>query len=101
VAAMVFDLLATGWLVPWTALITGLAMWQPFITDYEHRFQTSHGLYLWWFQHQPVVGALHLGWSILVVLVVLALPTRWLGLGTSSDSDPQHLDVETPAPQND
>jgi hypothetical protein len=73
-AAAVFDLVATRSRVPWLTLITTLALWQPFVTNFPDRFSTSTGLTLWWFQHPHVVACLHLAW----VVVVLALPARSL-----------------------
>ena len=78
-AALVFDLLATGWTVPWTALVTAIALWQPFAPDFAHRFATEHGLALWWFAHPWTVGVVHLAWSAAVVLFVTVTPGRWLG----------------------
>jgi hypothetical protein len=79
VAALVFDLLATRWVVPWTALVTAIVLWQPFSKDFAHRFTTEHGLNLWWFQHPGTVGAVHLAWSAAMVLLVVAVPPGWLG----------------------
>jgi hypothetical protein len=73
-AAAVFDLLGTGWTIPWTTLGTVLILWQPFVLDFSHRLQTTTGLTHWWFAHQGSVGALHLIWSLLVVVLVFALP---------------------------
>ena len=82
-AAAVFDLLATRWLVPWTTLVTGVVLWQPFVLDYPRRFETSHGLSLWWFTHPHQVAAIHLAWAVLVVpfsIVVGGRRARWLPL---------------------
>jgi hypothetical protein len=78
-AAVVFDLAGTGWTVPWSGLVTALALWQPTAGDFEHRFTTEHGLTLWWFTHPFAVGVGHLVWAAAAVLLVLAVPTRWLG----------------------
>jgi len=77
-AALAFDLLVTNWTAPWTALVTSLALWQPFATDFPRRFETSHGLVLWWFEHPDAVGYIHLAWFALILLTVLAVPGRWL-----------------------
>ncbi len=77
-AAVIFDLLATGWTVPWAALVTLVVGWQPFVAVFEQRFRTSHGWALWWFQHQWAVGVVHLLWSVAAVSVVLLLPRRAL-----------------------
>ncbi len=70
-AAAIYDLLGTRWRVPWTTLATVLALWQPFVTDFARRYQTSHGLSLWWFRHPGAVAGIHLAWAIGVLLVVL------------------------------
>jgi hypothetical protein len=72
-AAAVFDLLATRSRIPWTTLATTVALWQPFVTDFPHRIDTSQGLALWWFQHPHQVAAVHLAWA----LAVVALPGWW------------------------
>lgn len=71
-AAAVFDLLGTRSRIPWTTLLTTVALWQPFVTDFPRRFETSHGLALWWFQHPHQVAAVHASWA----LAVLALTGR-------------------------
>ena len=71
-AALVVDLLLGRRLMPWSGLVTGAVMWQPFVTDYAHRFTLAHGLPLWWFRHQQAVGILHLTWALVVVLAVAA-----------------------------
>ena len=73
-AALVFDLVATTWLLPWASLVTALALWQPFVADYQHRFTVTHGLTLWWFRHLEVIGIVHLAWSAAALLLVLAAP---------------------------
>jgi hypothetical protein len=76
-AAVVFDLLATGWTIPWTTLATVVLFWQPFVTgftDIPHALQTTTGLVHWWFAHQEAVGAIHLGWAVMVVTLVFAWP---------------------------
>ncbi len=67
-AALVLDLHARRWLVPWTALITALALWQPFVVDYQRRFELAGGVGLWWFEHPTAVAVIHLGWAIAVVV---------------------------------
>jgi hypothetical protein len=73
-AAVVFDLLGTRWLIPWTTLLTVVALWQPFVPDYQHRLTTTTGLTHWWFANQGVVAWLHLVWAALAVTIVLATP---------------------------
>ena len=74
VAAVVFDLLGTRWLVPWTTLLTVVALWQPFVRDYPHRLTTTTGLTHWWFANQETVAWLHLAWAALVVAIVVLTP---------------------------
>lgn len=76
VAAVVFDLLGTRWLVPWTTLLTVGLLWQPFVQDYPHRLTTTTGLTHWWFAHPESVGWLHLAWAGLVVAIVALTPAR-------------------------
>lgn len=75
VAALVVDLLVTRWVVPWTALVTAVVLWQPFAYDFTHRFTTEHGLALWWFQHPWPVGVVHLAWSVAAVVLAAVVPT--------------------------
>lgn len=75
-AAVVFDLLGTRWMVPWTTLGTVVVFWQPFVAGFAHWQQTTTGLNYWWFAHQEAVGALHLVWAVVVVVLVLAWPLR-------------------------
>ncbi len=75
-AAVVFDLLGTRWTVPWTTLVTVVALWQPFVLDYPHRLTTTNGLTHWWFAHPAQVGALHLLWAAAVVAIVMLAPRR-------------------------
>jgi hypothetical protein len=96
-AALVFDLVGTGWTVPWTGLVTALALWQPTAHNYETRFTTEHGLSLWWFTHPLAVGVVHLVWSAAAVLLVIAAPAAWLGRRPDpSTSDPSTSDPSTP-----
>jgi hypothetical protein len=74
IAAAVFDLLGTAWLVPWTTLATVVALWQPFVRDFPHRLQTTSGVTHWWFAHQGAVGVIHLAWSLLAVVLVFVVP---------------------------
>ncbi|OIQ79140.1 hypothetical protein GALL_391250 [mine drainage metagenome] len=74
VAALVLDLVATRWTVPWTALVTAIVLWQPFARDFTHRFTTEHGPALWWFEHPWPVGVAHLLWSVAAVTLALVLP---------------------------
>jgi hypothetical protein len=73
-AAVVFDLLATRWTIPWATLVTVIVLWQPWAVDYAHRLETSSGLSLWWFQHPGIIGVLHLAWSAAVIALVLLSP---------------------------
>lgn len=73
-AAVVFDLLGTSWLVPWTTIATAVALWQPFVSDYAHRLSTTSGLTHWWFAHPSEVGIAHVAWSAAMVVVVLLVP---------------------------
>ena len=75
-AAVVFDLLATGWTIPWTTLATVVLFWQPFTANFAHAMTTTTGLTHWWFAHQEAVGVIHLGWSVLVCVLVFAWPYR-------------------------
>jgi hypothetical protein len=77
-AAVIFDLLATRWTIPWATLATVIALWQPWASDYEHRFQTSTGLSLWWFQHPAIIGVAHLGWAVAMIALVLLAPRQRL-----------------------
>jgi hypothetical protein len=79
VAAVVFDLLGTRWLVPWTTVLTVVLLWQPFVLDYPHRLTTTTGLTHWWFAHPQAVGWLHVAWAVLAVVIVMAMPPRWPG----------------------
>ncbi len=74
VGALVLDLLATRWTVPWTALVTTVVLWQPFAQDFAHRFTTEHGLALWWYTHPWPVGVVHLLWSVAAMAFALVLP---------------------------
>jgi hypothetical protein len=73
-AAVVFDLLGTAWLLPWTTIATVIALWQPFVSDYAHRMTTTSGLTHWWFAHPAEVGIAHLAWSAAMLALVLAVP---------------------------
>ena len=87
-AAVVFDLLATRRLVPWTALVTLVVLWQPFVDDPTTPLSATHGWTHWWFTHQTLVGASHLAWAVAVVAVVLFAPDRWLGrTGAGREAD--------------
>ena len=85
-AAVVFDLLGTDWTIPWTTVATVILFWQPFVkgfTDIPHALQTTTGLTHWWFAHQEAVGAIHLAWSVAVVVLVFAWPLRARDVGSS------------------
>ena len=73
-AAVVFDLLGTGWTIPWTTLGTVIVFWQPFVADFPHVLTTTTGLTHWWFAHQEAVGAIHLAWAAVVVALVFTWP---------------------------
>ena len=76
-AAVVFDLLGTGWTIPWTTVATVILFWQPFVkgfTDIPHAAQSTAGLTHWWFAHQEAVGAIHLAWAVAVIALVVVLP---------------------------
>ena len=75
-AAVVFDLLGTGWTIPWTTLGTVIVFWQPFVATFAHALTTTTGLTHWWFAHQEAVGAIHLGWAVVVIVLVFARPRR-------------------------
>jgi hypothetical protein len=77
-AAVIFDLLATRWTIPWATLATVLVLWQPWAVDYEHRLATSTGPSLWWFQHPGTIGIIHLAWSVAMIALVLVAPRRHL-----------------------
>ena len=73
-AAVVFDLLGTGWRIPWTTLATVVLFWQPFTRDFAHALTKTTGLTRWWFTHQEAVGAVHLAWAVVVIILVFAWP---------------------------
>lgn len=78
-AAVVFDLLGTRWTIPWTTLGTVIVLWQPFVQDFRslpYALRTTTGLTHWWLASQETVGALHLAWAFVVVVLVFALPRR-------------------------
>jgi hypothetical protein len=86
-AAAVFDLLGTSSVIPWTTLVTVVALLQPFVRDYPHRFRTTHGLAHWWFTHQEAVGAAHMVWSVLMVAVVIVVSPSQRGASAAPDSE--------------
>jgi hypothetical protein len=86
-AAVIFDLLATRWTIPWATLVTVVLLWQPWAVDYAHRLETSTGLPLWWFQNPGIVGIVHLGWSVAIIAVVLLAP----GQASAGLTRPQHF----------
>ena len=73
-AAAVFDLLGTSWAIPWTTLATVIVFWQPFTKDFAHWQQSTTGLTHWWFAHPEAVGAVHVAWAVMVIVLVFALP---------------------------
>ena len=70
-AALVFDLVATGWLVPWTTVVTTLVLWQPYTVDYMSWRSRTSGLNHFWFAHPGTVGGLHLLWALAVTVLVM------------------------------
>ena len=99
-AAAVFDLVGTRWAIPWTTLVTVVMLWQPFVRDFPHRLQTTTGLTHWWFAHQEAVGALHLAWTLAVVVVVFVVPRpsdsqRWRDAETVSGEAPEAISSGT------
>jgi hypothetical protein len=80
-AAVIFDLIATRWTIPWATLVTILLLWQPWATDYAHRLKTSTGVTLWWFQNPGIIGVVHLGWSVTMIALVLFAPQQLPSLG--------------------
>ena len=82
-AAVVFDLLGTRWLVPWTTVLTVVLLWQPFVLDYQHRLTSTTGLTHWWFAHPESVGWLHLAWAVLAVGIVVVMPAQSRSTGKS------------------
>jgi hypothetical protein len=91
VAALVFDFAATNWTAPWAALATSIALWHPFVADYQHRFTVTNGLALWWFRHPDAVAIVHLGWAAAAVLLVLVVPGPWTDEDQSEPSDQPDL----------
>jgi hypothetical protein len=73
-AAVVFDLLGTSWTIPWTTLGTVIVFWQPFTRNFAHWQTSTTGLTRWWFAHPETVGALHLCWAVIVVILVFVVP---------------------------
>ena len=76
-AAVVFDLLGTGWTIPWTTVATVILFWQPVVkgfTDIPHAVQSTTCLTLWWFAHQEAAGAIHLACAVVVVALVFIWP---------------------------
>ncbi len=94
VAALVLDLLGTRRMVPWTALLTAVVLWQPFATNFAQRLTTEHGLSLWWFQHPGTVGVVHVVWSVAMLLRVVALPAHggssWSVAAAATDRPTSH-----------
>ncbi len=66
-AAVVADLFGHRSRIPWLALLTSVALWQPFVPDFTRRFGSSTGLALWWFQHPGAVAVVHTVWAVAVV----------------------------------
>ena len=85
-AAVVFDLLATRRLVPWTALVTLALLWQPFVDDPSTPVSVTHGWTHWWFTHETLVGASHFVWAVGLTAFVLFAPARWLGRGRADEA---------------
>jgi hypothetical protein len=86
-AAVVFDLLGTGWTIPWTTVVTVILFWQPFVANFSHALSTTTGLTHWWFAHQEGVGAIHLTWAVVVIILVFVMrPPRAGTVGPSRGS---------------
>ena len=97
-AAVVFDLLGTRSLIPWTTMLTVVLLWQPFVRDYTHRLTTTTGLTHWWFAHQGAVGWVHLAWAAAVVAIVMLVPPSSLPIDRRrEDSPPLPAPVAPPA----
>lgn len=88
-AAVVFDLLGTRRLVPWSTLATTVLLWQPFTADYQQWRTATGGLTHFWFAHPGLVGAEHLLWAAAMVAVVLFSPAP-------ARTDPESADRSTP-----
>ncbi len=88
-AALVVDLAGSVWTVPWTALVTAIVLWQPFVADFSHRLDQTSGLAHWWFANPDLVGDIYLAWSLGAAALVLAMPawffTRAVTPGRRSD----------------
>ena len=78
VAAVIFDLVATRWTIPWTTIVTVLVLWQPFVSDSPNVLKIAHGWSLWWFTHPTTVGIIHTTWAVATVGFVIFAPERWL-----------------------
>jgi hypothetical protein len=73
-AAAAFDLVGTSWRVPWTTVVTSVALWQPFVATYDERLSTTSGVAHWWFENPQAVGWIHLTWAAVVLALVLLTP---------------------------
>jgi hypothetical protein len=71
----VVALLDASWTIPWTTLGTVIVFWQPFTRNFAHWQQSTTGLTHWWFAHQEAVGAIHLAWAVVVIILVFAVPS--------------------------
>jgi len=81
-AAVIFDLLATRWSIPWATLVTVVALWQPWApAGLEYRLTTTDGLSLWWFQNPGIVAWYHLVWSLAMIAIVMYAPIKGERLG--------------------
>jgi hypothetical protein len=81
-AALVLDLFGRRSRVPWTALVTAVALWQPFVVDYSRRIELSSGVSLWWYRNPGSVAAIHLVWAGLAVLAAFWLTTARVAAAT-------------------
>ncbi len=68
VGALVLDLFGRRSRVPWTAVVTAVALWQPFVIDFARRFELSSGVSQWWYRNPGSVAAVHVVWASLAVL---------------------------------
>jgi hypothetical protein len=78
-AAVIFDLLATRWTIPWMTIVAVVVLWQPFVADFSTSLTGTHGWAHWWYANQPTVGLIHLLWAAAVIVFILFAPQPWLG----------------------
>lgn len=75
-AALVADLASREHAIPWRALVTAVVFWQPFVTDYATRLETTSGPAHWWFAHPGAVAWVHAVWAVGMLLEVLVRMPR-------------------------